>query len=149
MRHFDSSSAESYTVGFVDVARWEQFSLGGTLPFDAMWYTVAPHSSSARDCHPEFELSVVVSGTASVEASGEVTDIEQGSCFLLDSREAHVIHNRGDAPLFIFTTYWMPGAAAAAHAYGVTEEAAAANAAANPVLDPAADTAAELEGAAR
>jgi mannose-6-phosphate isomerase-like protein (cupin superfamily) len=108
MRHFASDSAESYAVGAVDVARWEQFSLGDELPFQAMWYTVAPRSSSPQDCHPEVELSVVITGTASVEASGRVTDIAAGSCFLLDSEEAHVIHNRTDAPLHVWTTYWMP-----------------------------------------
>ena len=127
MRHFASDSAESYLVGRVDVARWEQYSLQDTLPFRAMWYTVPPGASSPEDRHPEFELSVVISGTASVEAGGRVTEVAAGSCFLLDSGEAHVIHNRsGDEPLFIFTTYWMPGAAAAAIAAGVTEEAAAA-----------------------
>ncbi len=109
MRHFAADSADSYKAGVVDVARWEQFSLGDALPFQAMWYTVPPASSSPQDCHPEVELSVVVSGTASVEASGHVTDVAQGSCFLLSSEEAHVIHNRSvDAPLMVFTTYWMP-----------------------------------------
>jgi mannose-6-phosphate isomerase-like protein (cupin superfamily) len=74
-----------------------------------MWYTVPPASSSPRDCHPELELSVVISGNAAVEASGEITEVPAGSCFLLDSEEAHVIHNRSpETPLFIFTTYWMP-----------------------------------------
>lgn len=124
MRHFATDSAESYAVGVVDVARWEQFGLDDTLPFRAMWYTVPPGSSSPQDCHPEFELSVVISGTASVEASGQITDVEQGSCFLLDSGEAHVIHNRtADTPLFVFTTYWMPEAAKAAIAAGVYEGA--------------------------
>jgi len=124
MRHFASDSAESYAVGVVDVARWEQFGLDRTLPFRAMWYTVPPESSSPQDCHPEFELSVVTGGTASVEASGTITDVAQGSCFLLDSGEAHVIHNRSaDTPLSIFTMYWMPQAAAAAIAAGVYEGA--------------------------
>lgn len=124
MRHFASGSAKSYPVGVVDVARWEQYALRDTLPFQAMWYTIPPSSSSPPDCHPERELSVVISGTASVEASGLVTDVPQGSCFLLDSQETHIIHNRSiDQPLFIFTTYWMPEAAAAAHAVGVTEQA--------------------------
>jgi mannose-6-phosphate isomerase-like protein (cupin superfamily) len=109
MRHFCSDSAESYAVGTVDIARWEQYALGGTLPFQAMWYTVAPASSSPQDCHPEVELSVVISGTAAVEASGEITEVTQGSAFLLGSEEAHVIHNRSpDVPLRVFTTYWMP-----------------------------------------
>jgi mannose-6-phosphate isomerase-like protein (cupin superfamily) len=109
MRHFPSDSAESYLIGNVDVARWEQFELGDTLPFQAMWYTVPPASSSPQDCHPEMELSVVVTGTASVEVAGQITEVAPGSCFLLDSEEAHAIHNRSaDQPLFIFTTFWMP-----------------------------------------
>jgi quercetin dioxygenase-like cupin family protein len=109
MRHFASDSAESNPVGVVDVARWEQYSLEDTLPFQAMWYTVPPDSSSPQDCHPEVELSVVISGRAWVEASGEVTEVAPGSAFLLDSEEAHVIHNRSSYdPLLVFTTYWMP-----------------------------------------
>jgi mannose-6-phosphate isomerase-like protein (cupin superfamily) len=115
MRHFVSETADSYAVGVVDVARWEQYGLDGTLPFQAMWYSLPPNSSSPQDRHPEVELSVVVSGTASVETGGEVTDVAQGSCFLLDSEEAHVIHNRSaDERLRVFTTYWMPLAPAAA-----------------------------------
>jgi mannose-6-phosphate isomerase-like protein (cupin superfamily) len=109
MRHLASGSADSYAVGSVDVARWEQFGLDGTLPFQAMWYSVPPDSCSPRDRHPEIELSVVVAGTAHVEIGGELTAVAQGDCFLLDSQEAHVIHNRSaDAPLRVFTTYWMP-----------------------------------------
>jgi quercetin dioxygenase-like cupin family protein len=115
MRHFVSESAESYAVGVVDVARWEQYSLEDALPFQAMWYTVPPASSSPRDCHPEMELSIVINGTASVEAGGQFTEVAPGSAFLLDSGEAHVIHNRSAAdPLLVFTTFWMPGGAAAA-----------------------------------
>lgn len=128
MRHFASDSAESYAIGVVDVARWEQYSLGNKLPFQAMWYTVPPDSSSPRDCHPEVELSVVISGTASVEASDAITDVAPGSCFLLESEEAHVIHNRStDVPLLVFTTYWMPLAGdepAVAVAAAAGEEAA-------------------------
>jgi mannose-6-phosphate isomerase-like protein (cupin superfamily) len=109
MRHFVSGSADSYSVGVVEVARWEQYELGNRLPFQAMWYTVPPESSSPRDRHPEVELSVVISGTASVEAGGQLTEVAAGSCFLLDSEEAHVIHNRSaEVPLQVFTTYWMP-----------------------------------------
>jgi quercetin dioxygenase-like cupin family protein len=109
MRHFASDSAESGPVGVVDVARWEQYSLEDTLPFQAMWYTVPPDSSSPQDCHPEVELSVVINGRAWVEASGQVTEVAPGSAFLLDSDEAHVIHNRSSRdPLLVFTTYWMP-----------------------------------------
>lgn len=109
MRHFVGESAETSVVGTVDVARWEQYGLEGVLPFQAMWYSVRPASSSPRDCHPEVELSVVISGTAYVEAGGAITEVTAGSAFLLDSEEAHVIHNRSaDTPLAVFTTYWMP-----------------------------------------
>lgn len=117
MRHFASDSADSYAVGTVDVARWEQFGLDGTLPFQAMWYTVPPDSRSPQDQHPEVELSVVVGGTAHVETGGALTEVARGSCFLLESGEAHVIHNRSaDVPLQVFTTYWMPLDAAGAPA---------------------------------
>jgi quercetin dioxygenase-like cupin family protein len=113
MRHFPHDSAETYPVGVVDVARWEQYGLGETLPFQAMWYTVPPNSSSPRDCHPEVELSVVINGRASVEAGDQITDVEAGSAFLLNGDEAHIIHNRSDdTPLFIYTTFWMPRAGA-------------------------------------
>jgi quercetin dioxygenase-like cupin family protein len=109
MRHFANDSAESYAVGVVEVARWEQYHLDDALPFQAMWYTVPAGASSSQDCHPEVELSVVISGTAWVEASGQVTEVGQGSAFLLDGEEAHIIHNRSaDTPLLVFTTYWMP-----------------------------------------
>lgn len=108
MRKFDSSSALSDKIGFVDVARWEQYGLGATMPFGAMWYSVMAGQSSPRDCHPELELSIVLSGTASVETGGVITDVPAGSAFLLDTEEAHVIHNRQDMPVTIFSAYWMP-----------------------------------------
>jgi len=133
MRHFCSDSAESYAVGTVDVARWEQYALEGTLPFQAMWYTVPPASSSPQDCHPEVELSIVISGTAAVEASGEVTEVAQGSAFLLSSEEAHVIHNRSpEVPLRVFTTYWMPLQPAEPHSATAEATAAVTAAAGSP-----------------
>ncbi len=123
MRHFANGSAESYSVGVVDVARWEQYELGDTLPFQAMWYTVPTGGSSPQDQHPEVELSVVISGTAFVEASGEVTEIGTGDAFLLGSEEAHIIHNRStDTPLLVFTTYWMPRETTAAGATAAAGE---------------------------
>jgi mannose-6-phosphate isomerase-like protein (cupin superfamily) len=114
MRKIDKSAAGTYQVGSVEVARWEQFTLGDSLPFQAMWYTVAPRASSPRDCHPEVEMSIVVSGSAAVEAGGSITEVDHGSAFLLDSNEAHVVHNRStDAPLVVFSAYWMPAAAKA------------------------------------
>ena len=109
MRYFARDRAESSPVGVVDVARWEQYELGDALPFQAMWYTVPPEFSPPPDCHPELELSLVISGVASVEASGTVTDVAAGSSFLLGSEEAHIIHNRSaDQPLVVFSAYWMP-----------------------------------------
>jgi uncharacterized cupin superfamily protein len=131
--HLVKEATESYPVGVVQVFPWDKFSLGHRLPFGAQWYTLPPGSTSPRDCHPEVELSVVVSGTASVEASGVITDVAAGGAFLLGSGEAHVIHNRsGDQPLMVFTTFWMPleGSAESAGAAG----AGAADAEAQPRL---------------
>jgi mannose-6-phosphate isomerase-like protein (cupin superfamily) len=109
MRLFARDRAVVSAIGSVDVARWEQYHLDDTLPFQAMWYTVAPQSSPPPDSHPEVELSLVISGVASVEAGGAITDIGAGSSFLLDSGETHVIHNRSaDEPLVVFSAYWMP-----------------------------------------
>src|SRR5262249_49581968 len=94
MRTFDKAAAGTYLVDRVEVARWEQYSLGDRLPFQAMWYTVPPDSSSPRDCHPEPELSLVVSGTAAVETGGTVTDMPPGPSFPLDTEEAHEMQNR-------------------------------------------------------
>jgi uncharacterized cupin superfamily protein len=110
MRTFETRRTEFSQVGPITVARWEQYQIGdGVMPFGAMWYIVPPGSSSVRDCHPEFELSIVVSGTAQVEASGTVTEVGAGNAFLLSSEEAHVIHNRSaDEQVMIFSGYWMP-----------------------------------------
>ena len=78
------------------------------MPFQAMWYTVR-RRRAARKTAIRSNLSVVISGTAHVEAGGTITEVSAGQCFLLESEEAHIIHNRSsDQPLFIFTTYWMP-----------------------------------------
>ncbi|MEO7262658.1 MAG: cupin domain-containing protein [Jatrophihabitantaceae bacterium] len=110
MRTFETSRTEFEQIGLVTVARWEQYGIGeGVMPFGAMWYTVPPATSSARDCHPELELSIVLTGTAHVEAGGTITEIEAGNAFLLDSEEAHIVHNRAaDQPVVIFSGYWMP-----------------------------------------
>jgi mannose-6-phosphate isomerase-like protein (cupin superfamily) len=87
------------------------------MPFGAMWYTVPPGSASVLDCHPELELSIVVTGTAHVEIGGQITEVTTGNAFLLDSEEAHVIHNRAsEETVTIFSAYWMPldGAASGA-----------------------------------
>lgn len=109
MRTFETSSTEFAQVGPIEVARWEQYGITEALPFGAMWYSVPAGGSSVRDCHPEPELSIVISGHASVEAGGTTTDVAAGSAFLLDSDEAHIVHNRAaDGPLMIFSAYWMP-----------------------------------------
>jgi quercetin dioxygenase-like cupin family protein len=109
VRVFDRAAADTYRVGGVQVARWEQYSLDGLLPFQAMWYTVPPGSAGPRDQHPEMELSVVMSGSAGVEAGGTVTEVPAGSSFLLAADEAHTVHNRSATePLVVFSAYWMP-----------------------------------------
>ncbi|HEX8095572.1 cupin domain-containing protein [Jatrophihabitans sp.] len=109
MRTFDSTSADSATVGPLEVARWEQYGLQATMPFGAMWYTVPAGGSSPRDCHPELELSIVIEGTAFVESNASTVELPRGSAILFDSAEPHVISNRDQrAPLTIFSAYWLP-----------------------------------------
>jgi len=125
VRHLIKEATESYAIGVVDVFPLDNYPVGHQLPFGSLWYTLPPNSTSKQDCHPEVEMSIVVSGTASVEASGEVTDVAAGGIFLLDPEEAHIIHNRsGDRPLMVFTTYWMPLDSSAAPA-AVGQEAEA------------------------
>jgi mannose-6-phosphate isomerase-like protein (cupin superfamily) len=110
MRTFDSGKSAFAKVGPIQIARWEQqYQFGTTLPFGAMWYTVPPGASSVRESHPEPELSIVVAGTGFVEVASGITEVGVGSAFLLDSEEAHVVHNRTeDSPLTVFSAYWMP-----------------------------------------
>ena len=113
MRTFDNTTATTYLVSNIEVVRWEQYSLGDSMPFKSMWYTVPPRSSSRADCHPERELSVVVNGSALVEVAGGTVEVKQGSAFLFESMESHVVHNRSaDTPLLVFSSYWMPLAGA-------------------------------------
>src|SRR3712207_9487623 len=108
MRKFDSSSALSDKIGFVDVARWEQYGLGSTMPFGAMWYSVMAGQSSPRDCHPELELSIVLSGTASVETGGVIPDVPAGSAFLHDTEEGHAVHKPPGIPGTTLRAPWRP-----------------------------------------
>ncbi len=109
MRTFDNTDAASYLVRDIEVARWEQYSLGDSMPFQNMWYTVPPGASSPADCHPEQELSVVVRGSGAVEVKGTTATVNQGDAFLFESMETHVVHNlSADMPLMVFSTYWMP-----------------------------------------
>ncbi|HYR61152.1 MAG TPA: cupin domain-containing protein [Actinomycetota bacterium] len=114
MRIFNHATADTYMVSDIAVARWEQYALGKALPFGGMWYTVPPGSNSPADCHPEVELSFVVSGSGVVEAGGLLVDVGVGSAFLLDGGETHKVHNRSaDRPFVVFSAYWMPADAPA------------------------------------
>ena len=108
MQRFDYSLAQNDAVGIVDVARWEQFPAASEFPFQAMWYCVPPGESSPLDKHPEIELSLVMRGEATVESAGTRTVVKQGSAFLMNSTEPHVVHNTSAEPLLIFSAYWMP-----------------------------------------
>lgn len=114
MRTFDNTTADTYVVGDIEVVRWEQYGLGDRMPFHAMWYVVPPGSSSPIDCHPELELSIVVSGCAVVQGGEDSGEVRQGGAFLLDGDEDHSVRNRSlDEPLIVFSAYWMPATDAA------------------------------------
>lgn len=115
MHVIDHASAVGSGDDVMTVTRWEQFPIVETLPFGGMWYSVAPLSASPLDQHPDVELSIVLRGEAEVEVGGSRTRVTQGSAFVLDSTEAHVIHNpSADTPLLIFSAYWMPPESGAA-----------------------------------
>jgi mannose-6-phosphate isomerase-like protein (cupin superfamily) len=138
MRTFDTNSADSAIVGPLAVARWEQYGLQDKMPFGAMWYTVPAGQSSLPDCHPELELSIVIEGTAFVECNATVTEVARGSAILFDSEESHVIHNRDqDAPLTIFSAYWMPLAGSSAAGDAAADGTGAEAAARTSGLEPA------------
>lgn len=124
MRTFTSTTAESYLVADIKVVRWEQYGLGDAMPFNAMWYTVPPGSTSPADSHPELELSIVLDGRVTVSVDDCAADIEAGTAFLIEGGETHVVRNATDEPVVVFSAYWMPAragsdavaAGAAAHA---------------------------------
>lgn len=108
MRVIDRADAVPSQVGAVEVSRWEQYGLDG-LPFGAMWYSVPPASHSRPDRHPEVELSLVLSGAATVHVDGEVREVAAGAAFLLSADTEHVVHNRSvTEPLVVFSAYWLP-----------------------------------------
>lgn len=108
MRTFDNTTAASYLVADIEVVRWEQYGLGDAMPFNAMWYTVPPGSTSPLDRHPEIELSVVLSGSATVSVDDSVAVVESGGAFLIESGETHTLRNCSDVPVLVFSAYWMP-----------------------------------------
>jgi quercetin dioxygenase-like cupin family protein len=109
VRVLDRARARTQHVAGLQVTRWAQFELDEQLPFQAMWYAVPPSASTYQDCHPEAELSLVVTGTATVEALDGVVEVHAGEAFLLPAGEPHVVHNRSaDADLVVFSAYWLP-----------------------------------------
>jgi quercetin dioxygenase-like cupin family protein len=109
VRVLDRTTARTRQVAGLQVTRWEQFELAERLPFQAMWYSVPPAASTYEDRHPEAELSLVVSGTATVEALGGVADVPAGQAFLLPAGAPHVVHNRSESEeLVVFSAYWLP-----------------------------------------
>ncbi|MBV6696710.1 cupin domain-containing protein [Kitasatospora aureofaciens] len=110
MRSLDCGSAVLTAEYGIRIGRWTQYPEAAKLPFDAMWCVVGPGSSSVRDCHPEVELAVVVTGRAEFEVEGAgTTAAPTGTAVLLDPQERHVIHNRSQTdPLTVLSIYWLP-----------------------------------------
>jgi len=109
MRTFDNTTADTEAVADCTMARWVQYGLGDRMPFQAMWYVVPPGSSTPLDCHPELELSIVVSGSGVVGCGDDSAEVGPGIAFLLESEEDHTVRNNSpDQPLIVFSAYWMP-----------------------------------------
>lgn len=99
----------------IQIGRWTQYAINDQLPFNAMWCVIPPGGSSQRDRHDEVELAVVVDGAADFETPDDTaqaagrTEASQGTAMLLNSNEAHVVHNRSATePLVLLSVYWLP-----------------------------------------
>jgi mannose-6-phosphate isomerase-like protein (cupin superfamily) len=100
MRKVDTTTADTYAIGDVEVARWEQYGLDDILPFGAMWYVAPPNAGHPVHCHPEAELSIVVSRRGVVRAGDDSATVQPGKAFLLASEEDHTARNdAADQPL--------------------------------------------------
>ena len=91
------------------IGRWEQQypELAG-LPFGAMWFEVPAGGESVTDCHPEFELAVVVAGAATFSVNGRDSPAPSGTAILLRPGEKHVVRAVGDRSVKVLSLYWMP-----------------------------------------
>ncbi|CAM5269573.1 MULTISPECIES: cupin domain-containing protein [Streptomyces] len=89
-------------------------------PAGAMACFLPAGSSSAPDCHDQDEVMIVLSGSGSVELSGESTPVGPGELVVLPRNEEHIVHNPASADgatLTWVSVYWplhepKPGAAA-------------------------------------
>jgi len=91
------------------IGRWERQYPGlAGMPFGAMWFEVPAGGESALDCHPEFELAVVVDGTATFSVNGHDSPAPAGTAILLRPGEKHVVKAAAGRPARILSLYWMP-----------------------------------------
>ena len=112
MRLFEKDAVELTNEYGITVGRWEQYGVpDGTLPFGAMWSSVAPGGTCAGDHHQEHAHALVISGEGGVAstATGERRPAPVGTAALMGSYERHVWHNNStEAPLVFLSIYWMP-----------------------------------------
>jgi hypothetical protein len=115
MEKLNAETARLTSENQIQIGRWTQYAINGQLPFNAMWCVIPPGGSSRRDCHVEVELAVVVDGAADFEAPDDIAQVEgrteapQGTAMLLNSNEAHIVHNRSAIePLVLLSVYWLP-----------------------------------------
>jgi quercetin dioxygenase-like cupin family protein len=109
MRVLAGGSAELKPELGILTGRWSQYTEIGDMPFGAMWCVIPPGGRTDRDCHPERELVVVMSGSAKVQAGGRNETASSGNAVLLDGEEAHVLVNTSASDPFVaLSLYWHP-----------------------------------------
>ncbi len=86
----------------------------GTVPTGS--YELAPGASGKVVRRTEPEVYVVARGAALVEVASRLVRVGEGSAFLAEAMESHVVHNESpDTPLVLVTTRTMAvGSVAAA-----------------------------------
>ena len=100
MRKSDTTTADTYAIGDVEVARWEQYGLDDILPFGSIRYVAPPNAGHPVHCHPEAKLSIVVSRRGVVRAGNDSATVQPGTAFLLASEEGQTARNdAADQPL--------------------------------------------------
>jgi mannose-6-phosphate isomerase-like protein (cupin superfamily) len=100
VRLWNDRYSESYLHEFPELPELEE------APFGGMICCIQPGAVTDPDFHDQSELFVVVTGSGSVIAGNEVSDIHAGQIFALPRKVEHVIKNTGDTVLTFVSVWW-------------------------------------------
>jgi mannose-6-phosphate isomerase-like protein (cupin superfamily) len=77
-------------------------------PFKASIISIAPGCSSPVDQHEVRECWVTIGGSGQLQRDDDFGQLQPGSVVYFASQQKHQVHNFGDVPLTIFSTWWKP-----------------------------------------